>query len=249
MKWRRRGQWAVVAGIAVLVFQGCYVPVHRKDLEAYKELGKLNEQQGLMITDLRGEQGILRKENTRLAAAVQEKDAYIGEQMRVIQRYDKIYQELSSYRDYIKKMLSASKEIEDVQQLRTDEGYVYRMEGGLLFRPGSAKIAARGKKALAQIAERLKKNKHPIRISGFTDSQPIKMSGFDSNLELSGRRAYAVLKALKDLGVSESRMHFAGFGEFKLITGAAGKEDKKKSRRVEVLVLVPMSVQTRAAGK
>jgi chemotaxis protein MotB len=111
------------------------------------------------------------------------------------------------------------------------------MDADVFFAPGSATLKADGEKALKKVAEFLQQQPNMLAVNGFTDSDPILRSAWKSNFELSGARALQVLEYLKKQGIAPERMHFAGFGEYSLVTDASGKEDKKKSRRAEIVLL------------
>ncbi len=117
-----------------------------------------------------------------------------------------------------------------------------RIQNQLLFDSGQAELKAGSKKMLEQVAqlELVQDPKNILRICGFTDSSKISQSGWKDNFQLSGERARAVLNALAQAGVDANRMHFAGFGEHMLIM-KDGKEDKAKSRRVEIYVITPQT--------
>ena len=68
-----------------------------------------------------------------------------------------------------------------------------------------------------------------VVLEGHTDSV-----GNDAyNQKLSEKRANAVAKALKDLGVSASKITTVGYGETKPIADNKTKEGRAENRRVE----------------
>ena len=111
-----------------------------------------------------------------------------------------------------------------------------RLAGSVLFDPGKAVLKDQGKRLLDELAPKLANVKGALLIAGHTDSQPIRVSGWDSNFQLSGARALAVLEYLAKKGVPEQKMHFAGFGQHQLVM-RGGREDQEASRRVEVILL------------
>lgn len=124
-----------------------------------------------------------------------------------------------------------------VETIYGAEGYGYRLPGAMLFDSGKAELKTTAKSTLDKVVAELKKTDERIRVAGYTDSDPITASGWDSNFHLSGARALAVLNYLAEEGIPKQRMHFAGFGEYALIKGPDGKEDKEKSRRAEIWLL------------
>lgn len=77
---------------------------------------------------------------------------------------------------------------------------------------------------------------HPdliIEISAHTDSQ----GSHDHNLELSERRAEAVVEFLKGKGVPARMLVAKGYGETKPLVANSSPQNMQKNRRVEFLVL------------
>ena len=72
-----------------------------------------------------------------------------------------------------------------------------------------------------------------VEIRGHTDSQ----GGWDYNIDLSKRRAEAVVKYLVKMGVNKKRIQSKGFGRAKPIDTNDTPEGRQKNRRVEFLVL------------
>ena len=71
-----------------------------------------------------------------------------------------------------------------------------------------------------------------IRIEGHTDDQ-----GDDSyNLELSGRRANAVSRALMERGVESTRLKSIGYGETKPLADNKKPAGRALNRRVEFMI-------------
>jgi len=105
----------------------------------------------------------------------------------------------------------------------------------VFFDSGKATIQKRSFPLLDQIGLVLKA--HPevkkIRIEGHTDSD----GNDDKNLDLSKRRARAVLDALVARGVEATRLESEGYGETRPIADNATKDGKAQNRRVELAIL------------
>jgi outer membrane protein OmpA-like peptidoglycan-associated protein len=96
-------------------------------------------------------------------------------------------------------------------------------------------IQSRSFPLLDQVAAALGKAKHvkKIRVEGHTDSQ-----GNDKrNLDLSGRRAAAVVKYLAGKGVAAERLTSEGFGETRPIADNKTKDGRAANRRVEFVIV------------
>ena len=106
---------------------------------------------------------------------------------------------------------------------------------GILFNVNSDGIRPESTPTLEEIGEMLVDHSDlRIAIEGHTDSD-----GDDAhNMELSGRRAEAVMQFLIDTyGVDASRLEAAGFGESNPTTSNDTSEGKQQNRRVELVVL------------
>jgi outer membrane protein OmpA-like peptidoglycan-associated protein len=88
---------------------------------------------------------------------------------------------------------------------------------------------------LNEVVEVIKKNAHikKIRIEGHASSE-----GADYyNLQLSDRRAKAVMKYLVDHGIAQEMLEAQGFGETRPIADNETEEGREKNRRVEFNII------------
>jgi outer membrane protein OmpA-like peptidoglycan-associated protein len=112
-----------------------------------------------------------------------------------------------------------------------------RVPGDVLFASGSDTVNSGAKATLNRIADILQSDYagSRVRVEGHTDADPIKRSKgkYDSNRDLSLRRAYAVTKVLEGSGVPASRIETVGHGEHQTLG-----QGKKKDRRVEIVVVL-----------
>lgn len=107
----------------------------------------------------------------------------------------------------------------------------------VLFDPGKAKVGARGREALSQIAVVLATLKdRRFQVAGHTDNDPIRYSGFDSNWELATARALQVVKVLTEGGMTPTALSAAGYGEFDPVAMNDSPEHKAKNRRIEIVL-------------
>jgi chemotaxis protein MotB len=77
---------------------------------------------------------------------------------------------------------------------------------------------------------------HPIVIEGYTDSQPIHSDRYQSNWQLSGDRAAAVLQKFEGDGVLSRRMSFQGFADTVPIATNSTPDGRAANRRVDVVL-------------
>ncbi|MDD5716209.1 MAG: flagellar motor protein MotB [Sulfuricurvum sp.] len=78
-----------------------------------------------------------------------------------------------------------------------------------------------------------------ISVRGYTDNSPLpKGSPYQDNIELSSRRADAVMRELIRDGVDAQRLSTAGFGSAKPVAENTSEENRAKNRRVEFYIFV-----------
>lgn len=105
----------------------------------------------------------------------------------------------------------------------------------VLFDSGKAKVAARGRETLRQVASVLGTIKdRRFQVSGHTDSDPIRYSGFESNWALSTARALEVVQVLTEGGMVPASLSAAGYAEFDPIAENDSAEHKAANRRIEI---------------
>jgi outer membrane protein OmpA-like peptidoglycan-associated protein len=104
------------------------------------------------------------------------------------------------------------------------------------FDTGRASIRPESKRVLDEIATVLKAHGElkRIRVEGHTDN----VGGQAYNLDLSERRAKAVVEALITRGIARERLAAAGFGFGKPIASNATAFGRAKNRRVEFTILL-----------
>jgi flagellar motor protein MotB len=118
---------------------------------------------------------------------------------------------------------------------------------GLLFTPGSWEISARGKQALKAFAESNRGN--VVKVVGHADKKPIvreatkKALETDTNMELSTRRAIAVMGELMKAGMREPQ-----FGSVEG-HGTEATEHNGVARCVEIFVVKGAQVAPTSAVK
>lgn len=101
--------------------------------------------------------------------------------------------------------------------------------GSVLFASGKADLTAQGRSKLAQMASdiRSRYSDRDIYVFGFTDNDPIRKSKWKDNWELGAARSLTVVRALRDLGISNESLVQANCSQYR------PKGNKAESRRVE----------------
>ncbi|KHE90376.1 MAG: flagellar motor protein MotB [Candidatus Scalindua rubra] len=127
--------------------------------------------------------------------------------------------------------------------VKIKEGHIsVVLPSSVLFNSGQTKLKKEAAGSLSQVCRIIKKDfpGETIRIEGHTDNDPIKRTKqlYKTNWELSAARAATVLHYLIDnCHLDPNKLYLAGFGEYQPVASNKNKKDKKKNRRVEIVVL------------
>ena len=108
----------------------------------------------------------------------------------------------------------------------------------ILFDSGKAELKKASIAELDHIQSvvREKYASRQIDVVGHTDTDPIKKSKWTDNLELSGQRAFTVVRYLVKRGIPDEKIRAIGCGESRPIASNATAAGKTKNRRVEIVV-------------
>lgn len=112
--------------------------------------------------------------------------------------------------------------------LRGRPGYVL---SGTAFKPGTAVLDDTARQALEQLAVKLQRGGKSWLIEGHTDNL-----GTDAaNLQLSSRRAEAVMAALRAGGLPGAKIRAVGIGAAAPVASNDGKAGRAQNRRIEII--------------
>jgi chemotaxis protein MotB len=189
----------------------------------------------------------LRKQMTRLAAALEGSEIRDREQRAVIAdlgrrlnvalagKVEELAQYRSEFFGRLRAVLSTRPEIRV-------EGDRFVFQAELLFPSGSADLGEDGKTELRAFASTLISIARTIpsdldwllRIDGHTDAAPISTARFPSNWELSTARAITVVRFLIGEGVPPGRLAATGFAESRPIALEDTPQAYRRNRRIEM---------------
>ena len=125
------------------------------------------------------------------------------------------------------------RQLENLQLRQTESGVVVTL-GDVLFQSGETQLREEAMASLVEVVDLLQSEPDKeIRIEGHTDST----GDSETNLEISEKRANAVLDALVSLGVDPARFTTAGMGEDFPIASNETEEGRSQNRRVDVILL------------
>ncbi len=127
--------------------------------------------------------------------------------------------------------------------VKIKEGHIsVVLPSSILFNSGQTTLKKAATSSLTRVCSVLKKDfpDEIIRIEGHTDSDPVKRTKniYKSNWELSAARAANVLHFLVDsCHLDPKKLYIAGYGKYQPVASNKSKGNKKKNRRVEIVVL------------
>jgi len=113
------------------------------------------------------------------------------------------------------------------------------------FAPGSWTLSRHGRAKLNALVAQLKglQPGAKVVVYGYTDNAPIgaalKKRGVEDNLDLSSKRADAVVRYLRERGVDPGMMSAKGRGDTHPIAPNDTPQGRRQNRRIEVVVETP----------
>jgi chemotaxis protein MotB len=116
------------------------------------------------------------------------------------------------------------------------------------FATGSADLSLGARALLGEVAQSLREVQNFVRIEGHTDDVPIHTARFASNWELSTARATTVVAAFLAEGLAAARLSAAGYAEFHPREPNDSDANRARNRRVDVVVLNPVTVAREEPG-
>jgi len=161
-----------------------------------------------------------------------------------IEELSKELDELSQTKRLLEDRLSQEIQDKQVSLKMMGKGLVITFVADVLFDSGKAKIKKEAYSILDKVARVLKENVPQLKVGveGHTDNEPIKYSGWQSNWELSSARALSILHYLIDeKGISPDRLSVMGYSEYHPVASNDTKEGRRLNRRVEVVILPPVT--------
>jgi len=107
----------------------------------------------------------------------------------------------------------------------------------VFFDSGAATLKPEAQSLVDKIGQIVNdERQHPVVVEGYTDSQPISTGRYQSNWNLSGDRAAAVVNDFQKIGVLPNRMAVQGYGSQVPIASNSTPEGRAKNRRVEIVL-------------
>ena len=201
-------------------------------INAFTKLGTTDK--SLIINMDRGEKGDLVPENDTG-----------GESPELSMELPFMFSDVEDYlADIIKNESSSSFDINTDEEIYIEsrDGVVFmRFSDSVIFGPDSYDLTPAGKEILSYIGAGLKAVEgqiETIRINGHTASVPTIKDNAPHHRELSYRRALSVLELFENAcDIKPELMVPTGWGAYKPIAPNDTEENRKKNRRVELLII------------
>ena len=159
----------------------------------------------------------------------------------------KLEAELKRVQNELSSILEPQISAGSVQIKRRGNELVVELSDQILFDSGRAEVNEAGQTVLAQVAKSLVAlGNHTIQVGGHTDrtrvSNPETQERFPTNWELSTARATNVVRFLEERGkIPGARLLATGFAQFRPIADNNSAENRKKNRRIELVLLPTVS--------
>lgn len=155
---------------------------------------------------------------------------------------------LKEVSDRVLEQLTAKHLEKDIQVGVDDRGLVLSMVSRhVVFAPNMADLTDRGRKVLDILAPVLREVSSKLEIDGHTTQEKVKPMYFPTDWELSSARSITVLRHLNETGgVPNSLMTAAAFGHEKPLVDPADPDAQRVNKRVDIVVLSPLSAEARA---
>ncbi|MFT5112966.1 MAG: chemotaxis protein MotB, partial [Parasphingorhabdus sp.] len=205
------------------------------DSEISRRTHSLEEEQQRVIT-LEKQLTLLAEGRAKLTEELESREIRIKslteESDRAKSQIDELVSEIN--------LISEQKDLE-VRTLQ-DKVTLIRMNGDVVFGPGSTRLKQAGQDVLdrvASFAERMPDR--IISLEGHTDSIPIsqdRLDKFPSNWELSAARAASAVRYLENVGIESNRLRLVGYGQNQPVADNVDEDGRRRNRRLEIR-LVP----------
>lgn len=234
----RTGPALGVLAVALAAAGGCVSQAtHDRELEGLRsEVARLDGESRDLARSLEA----MERERDGLLEEIEGlRDARESLQADVTARDEKLRDMRGSY-DLLVQDLEADVAAGQHQIEQLTEGLSFRLPQDVLFAPGSAVLEPKGRKAVAEIAARIKDRAGRVEVQGHTDDRAIRgalTQRYPTNWELAGARAASVVRVLEESGVAGERLAAVSFGPTRPIVSNETAEGRAQNRRIEVRVL------------
>jgi chemotaxis protein MotB len=139
---------------------------------------------------------------------------------------------------YLDKELESAIKDGKVEVHLEPRGLVISLRQAAFFPSGEDTIAPETFPTVQKIAEVIQKLPNAVRLEGHTDAIPIHTARFESNWELSAKRAIAMMKLLTgNFALPKDRFAIGGYAETAPVDTNDTPEGRAHNRRVDIVIL------------
>jgi len=118
-----------------------------------------------------------------------------------------------------------------------ENGVAISLAADVSFGVGSAELSSEAIPVLQEVAGFLMQLPNNIVVEGHSDSKAVDAGKFESNWDLSGKRALAVLQSLEAYGVKSERLSATAYGSTRPLRSNDTAEGRSYNRRVDILIV------------
>lgn len=136
----------------------------------------------------------------------------------------------------------AAAEQSQIAKMQQEDKFV--VAGDMLFPEGGYQLTPSGKQALNQYVPRLQALQNAkVVVYGYTDNLPVgpalRSAGIANNVDLSSKRADAVVAYFRSQGVNPNILSAKGFGDTHPVAANDTPDSRAKNRRIEIVLEGP----------
>ena len=140
--------------------------------------------------------------------------------------------------DYLNKKLEDEIKLGKLEVHLESRGLVISLRQQAFFPSGADTIPPDTYPVVQKIADLIGQLPNPVRLEGHTDSIPIHTARFESNWDLSAKRAIAMLKLLSgQFGLDPNHFAVAGYADTAPVDSNETEEGRSHNRRVDIVIL------------
>lgn len=119
-------------------------------------------------------------------------------------------------------------------------GVLIRLKSEVLFETGGFNPEGPGLEFLGRMGDIIKDSPYEVIVEAHTDDTPIRTDAIRNNWDLSVRRATRVAGILEKFsGIDPKRIGAVGYGDTRPLVRNESPENRRKNRRVEILLREP----------
>jgi chemotaxis protein MotB len=230
--------FVLVAGLGAAFVRYMYLPLRKQSSDASAKLDEAEAK----TKELDARLAEARRAESKLQ---NERDALSAERQKALDEKERALRELEQLKGDLTSNLEAEVKSGDIGIQRRGRDLVVDLTDKVLFDVGKAEINERGKSVLGHVVTALAKfDKRVIQVGGHTDNQPVTSPNvqqqFPTNWELSTARATNVVRFLQESGkIPGERLMAAGFAQYRPIASNANEAERRRNRRIEIVLLPP----------